>query len=583
VTLERSGFILLNPHPHVYFDFGYTDSGQWSVDIPGGPIDMIVIARPTPREWTSLLHETTGRPPLPRPQWLGTWFSWAGYSSSDEYIEWIRRFVDANIPLDVWALDLHWRGGKIFEEDEGGDGFNLDWEPNTFGTHGELMSVLDQHGIDAVLHVNTRMYSGELATEGRRREFLRDATEHQWVVDLEDPAAQTWAWGPYAERVADGVTGWWIDNSERVEGTLSSGIPARNFYSSLWNRFLTAHVREETGEPVLTLTRGGWLGDQTAALPWSGDTTAGVSRVKEDLNFVLNLAMTGFPFSSVDLGGFKEQKPSGKGIIDTDENVLRRIAHGFLYMPVPRLHGGLLTAPKLPWRYAPEVSELLISFIRLRHRLAPTYYSAAIDAVEHAVPLVRPLLFDFPDDQDAIRIFDEVLVGRSLLVAPVTDEGWSERDVYLPEGDWFDYWSGSHLAGGRSHRVDAPLYERSGLPIFVRSGGMLAYRPLSSPREGFSELTVALYRRLSVPASAQSCELPAQEFRTPDGSSLTVDVSGDELTLTTSGTQEWSVSFEFPVSDAAPRQSIGGTPVDGPLRLPPAGRTCVALDWDTDR
>jgi alpha-D-xyloside xylohydrolase len=582
LELGGSGVILLNPHPHVYFDLGYSDPRAWSVESPGGPIDLVVLARPTPTEWTRLLHELTGRPPLPRPQWLGTWFSWAGYSSSDEYRDWMLRFEAEHIPMDVCALDLHWRGGRIFEEDEGGEGINLGWDPEKFGSHADLLATLADQQIDTVLHVNTKMYSGALADQGRRDGLILDATEDQWIVDLENPVAADWAWDEYRPRIEEGAAAWWIDNSERVEGVLTSGIPARNYYSSLWNRFLTRRTTELTGEPVLTLTRGGWLGDQTAALPWSGDTTAGVSRVKEDLNFILNLAMTGFPFASVDLGGFKEQSTSGLGVIDTDENVIRRIAHGFLFIPVPRLHSGVLTEPKLPWRYEGRARDLLIEFIRLRHRLAPSYLSGAIDAVERGIPLVRPLLFDFPDITATHSIFDEMLVARSLLIAPITDEGWGEREVFLPPGSWYDYWSGRRHEGGRAHLVDAPLYERAGLPVFVREGGILASRAMSRPREGFTELTLSIYRRAEDLLSTDERDPEPMVFTTPRGSrlTLTADWDRDELTLQTTGDETWRFAFDFPVASGAPRlRTADGQLVEHQLVIPPGDRRPIKIEW----
>ncbi|WP_159618258.1 glycoside hydrolase family 31 protein [Ruania rhizosphaerae] len=485
--------VLLNPYPHVYVDLGQENPLEWSLDIPDGPVDLVMSAGKGPQEWITLLHALTGRPPVPRPQWFGAWFSWAGEASADDYRAWVEQFAVQEIPLDVLALDLHWRAGTFFKDEESGDGANLEWDQQRYGTSAGLVTDLQERQIDLVLHVNTRMYSGEVAAEGRSRGYLRDGTHEQWVADLGNPEAEEWAWRQYAQRVSDGAAGWWIDNSERVEGKLPSGVPSRNFYSSMWNQDLTTRTRRLTGQPSYTLTRGGWLGDQTVAIPWPGDTSAGVSRVREDLNFVMNTAMTGFPFSSVDLGGFTEHASSGLGLIDSDENVIRRIAHGFLFVPVPRLHSSVRTDPKLPWRYREPVSELLLTFMRLRHRLAPTFYSAAIDAVERAVPMVRPLIFDYPDDDRVASVWDQVLVGRSLLVAPVADEGWQERSVYLPPGIWHDFWSGAMYAGGRSYVVDAPLYRPEGLPIFVRDGAVLGYRQSGRPREGWTDLTLAPY------------------------------------------------------------------------------------------
>lgn len=469
------GLILNNPYSRVFFDFGYDRPDQWTLTTPDGPLDFFFLAGKTPQQINRRYHALTGAPTIPPKSMFGLWASWFSTATAAEWAEFMQRFRDEKWPVDILVLDLYWRGGMAFMS-EGGQGNNLDWDFAKFGDGPALAKKLRDLHIELSLHVNTRMFEEPLRSDGLRRGFLRESGYEQVVSVLESDAARDWNWNLYAPRVREGVGSWWVDNGERVDGTLGNGLPSRNLYGEVWNQFLFERMQRAGLENRLVLARGGWLGTQTNATQWPGDTSPGVERQREDLWFTGNLAMSGVPFTGVDLGGFKADGVD-RDIMHTDENIIRRVAHGFLLYAMPRLHNSYRAPHKFPWRYDGKVQAVYRRYLELRYALFPYYYSAGVESAKESIPMIRPLAYDHFNDRRAYLEDDTVLVGPSLLMAPVMETGAHSRYVYLPAGTWFDYWSGEKIAGDRRVLVDAPLYARHGLPIFVKEGALIPSRP----------------------------------------------------------------------------------------------------------
>ena len=143
------------------------------------------------------------------------------------------------------------------------------------------------------------------------------------------------------------------------------------------------------------------------------------------------------------------------------------------------------------WSYGPEAQQILTSFDRLRYELLPYIYSAAWRVTSEGYTIMRPLVMDFPDDVRTWPVDDAYLLGEGLLAAPLV-AGETARSVYLPAGEWYDYWSGERHAGGQ--RVDVrPSLEQ--VPLFVRAGTLLplAHPTLHTDDPQSGELTVLAY------------------------------------------------------------------------------------------
>jgi alpha-glucosidase (family GH31 glycosyl hydrolase) len=126
----------------------------------------------------------------------------------------------------------------------------------------------------------------------------------------------------------------------------------------------------------------------------------------------------------------------------------------------------------------------------MRYELIPYLYSLAYESHEKGYPVLRPLFFEFQDDEETYTIEDEFMVGPSILVAPVLEKGARKRDIYLPGGKWYDYYDKKVYNGGRRITYEVPLDK---LPLFVRAGAIIPkQRAVQSTKEK-SELRIETY------------------------------------------------------------------------------------------
>jgi alpha-D-xyloside xylohydrolase len=255
----------------------------------------------------------------------------------------------------------------------------------------------------------------------------------------------------------------------------------RNLYPLLYQRAAweaSVAVRGE-GEAVLW-ARAGWAGSQRYPVHWSGDGVARFEDLACVLRATLSIGMSGFPFYAHDIGGFS-------GLPDGELYV--RWAQLGLLSSHARAHG---TPPREPWAFGPEVEDVVRRWVELRYRLLPYLWTLAVEAGRTSLPVVRPLLLEFPDDPVAAGVDDQYLLGDRLLVAPVLEEGARARRVYLPPGAWVDRATGGRVEGGRHLTVDAPL---DTVPLFHRGDTVLPLGPVvqhvEQPWDGPLELVLA--------------------------------------------------------------------------------------------
>jgi alpha-D-xyloside xylohydrolase len=254
------------------------------------------------------------------------------------------------------------------------------------------------------------------------------------------------------------------------------------------NRYPTDHARavyegmHAVGETeVVSLIRSAWAGSQRwGAALWSGDITATFESLTAQVRAGLNVAISGIPWWTTDIGGFHGGDPSSPTY---RELIVRWFQYG-VWCPLFRLHGDRLPraplsqamsgGPNEVWSYGEEVYEILVEVMALRERIKPYVLEQMALASSEGVPPMRPVWFDFPDDPEAWAVDDQFCFGPSVLVAPVTELGARSRRVYLPAGaTWTDPWTGQTIAGGTWADADAPLEH---IPVYLRDGAQLPVR-----------------------------------------------------------------------------------------------------------
>ncbi|MHC4497508.1 MAG: TIM-barrel domain-containing protein, partial [Planctomycetota bacterium] len=252
-----------------------------------------------------------------------------------------------------------------------------------------------------------------------------------------------------------------------------NGYEAHNLFGSVWAKTVVEGMaaRGLHGRPVIS--RGGPISGHRYIVPWPGDTPHGLQFLDVDLNFFRNGGLAGYSSISADLGGFTDR---GKGEPLEEQNVMRRIVNMMPVAPVAKFQGANDQSAPFPWLFTEQQQDLFRFYLKLRYRLHPYYYSAAIEAHQTGRPVLAPLVFDYQDDESTYDKDFHFMLGRQILVAPVMEKT-DKWNVYLPKGKWAHYWTGKEYRGGQTVTVDAPLYGKNGLPMFVKAGAIIPMIP----------------------------------------------------------------------------------------------------------
>jgi len=178
-----------------------------------------------------------------------------------------------------------------------------------------------------------------------------------------------------------------------------------------------------------------------------------------------NLGLSGVAWAGVDVGGFGG---------DTNGELLARWTEFGIFQPYCRNHTTIGTRRQEPWAFGEPYESVCREMIKLRQRLLPYLYSLFEECHRTGAPILRPLLFEYPEDETTYTADDEFLLGDALLVAPITRPGIEHRHVYLPEGTWFHYYSGERFIGPTHILAHAPLGEPA---LYVKGNSTIPMRP----------------------------------------------------------------------------------------------------------
>jgi alpha-glucosidase len=225
-------------------------------------------------------------------------------------------------------------------------------------------------------------------------------------------------------------------------------------------------LRLRPDERPFVLTRATYAGGQRYAAAWPGDNVSDWAALRGAIPTLLGMGLSGLSFVGVDIGGFAENP--------TPELYTRWLQSGLFY-PFMRSHTTFGTADQEPWSYGPQWEALNRRVIELRYELLPLIYNVMQESARTGLPAMRPLMLEFPDDPATHGMDDQYMFGSDVLVAPVLRESVTTRSVYLPKGDWFDFWTGKKFDGGQGHTVPVTI---ASLPLFVREGAFIFRQPI---------------------------------------------------------------------------------------------------------
>src|SRR5262245_36238077 len=445
------------------------------------------------------IADLLGRASLP-PRWaLGFLQSTRHFHDTAELRQLPRTIRDKRIPCDAliylssYGEALGWNRGVG----------HLEFQPALWKDPAALLGEARAQHFETITHEYPVLHEeSPLFAEAESRGYLVDAgyergggaganyRQGQRYLDFSDPKVGTWWWAAHRQLVALGVGGWWLDGGEGPPAAATlrggSGRLLHNIYDRFRQEaFAAGEAADRPQQRVFLLCRSGAAGMQRfGSTTWTGDVNNDFATLDAQIPLGLNTGMSGVPYWGSDVGGFFHSVP------ETGELYARWFQLG-AFSPIFRSHGWVWRE-HVPWAHGPRVEAICRAYAELRYRLLPYTYTLAWQAHAEGLPLMRPLVLNYPDDPRVWTLGHQYLWGDDLLVAPVTGEGATTWPVYLPAGAWHDFWTGARHAGPGGVTVEAPL-ER--LPLFVRAGAILPMGPvMQHTRERpLDELTLRLH------------------------------------------------------------------------------------------
>jgi alpha-glucosidase len=470
------------------FDFGKEFRDAYSFGAEAGELNYYFFYGPYPKRVVSDFTALVGRMPLPPLFALGYQQCRYSYYPEARVREVAGEFRKRNIPADVLYLDIDYQ--------EKNRPFTIDRE--RFPHFEQMVKDLRQENFKLItitdLHI-AKLSGYKPYDEGIARDYFVKNPDGSVYVgpvwpgdsvfpDFTRSAVRAW-WGTlYTGFVKMGVRGFWNDMNEPavfVYPTKTMPLDTVHYveerktdHREIHNVFGMENVHA-TYEGLLklqpdvrpfVLTRAAYAGAERYAATWTGDNTASWDHMRLSIAQLTNLGLSGYAFVGDDIGGFNGSP--------TPELLTRWMELG-VFNPMYRNHAAKGTRDREPWVDGPVHEGIRKKYIETRYRLLPYIYTGMEEASRTGIPLMRPMFMEFPADPILAANGEEYMFGAGLLIAPKVWPFVGPYDLLLPKGDWFNYWTGEKLAGGRKIQVDPPL---DTLPVYVRAGTIVPQQPV---------------------------------------------------------------------------------------------------------
>jgi alpha-glucosidase len=499
-----------------WFDFGHRDDGILAFGAPAGPIDYYLIHGPSTVEVVRRYTDLTGKAPL-APRWaLGYQQSRYSYMSAEELRGVVARLRAERVPTDVVWLDIDWQDrNRPFTVDN-----------QAFPDMPGVIRDLGRQGVKVITITDLHVAKADqgyapYATGAKADHFVKNADGTTYVApvwpgdsvfpDFTQAAARDWWGGLFEEQVRWGVAGSWNDmNEPAIFNTPTKTMPEDTRHRIASDDFAprTADHREihnvygmentratydglrklARNERAVVMTRATYAGGQRYAVTWTGDNSATWDHLKMSVQQIINLGLSGFSYSAADVSGFTG---------GASPDLLTRWFEVGAFYPLFRNHSAKGTPRVEPWVDGVAHLRIRRRFVEERYRLMPYLYALAEQNARTGDPILRPVFYDYPSalnlpcaGQDSWTF----TLGRALLVSPPPHpESPQSYRTCLPEGGWFDYWTGlpagaaapaaqdgtiqsATQATGEAHAGGSFVNETprlDHLPVYVRAGTIL--------------------------------------------------------------------------------------------------------------
>ena len=572
--MSTAGYaVLMNTFTRTHFNMGATSGVSYTMETEDPYLDYYMFCNRDPkgllRDYTAL----SGRSQM-IPRWaFGFWMSRMSYMCRAELEEIVGKMDLFGMSVDVIHIDA-WQPN--FEDSFVPSGTEdlLVFDTRRFPDPQGMIDSLKEKGIRLSLWMFP--YVQAMDPEGRISYQYRTLAEKGWLVkgpdgnprtfspgegdvdswkvaalDFTNPGLVEYMKSRIKRLMKMGVGVMKTDFSEELpedsiffDGT--TGLESHNKYPLLYAKTIyeaSREAKEEMGEKALLWGRSGYAGSQNYPANWAGDSSASKNNLHNILTGGLNMALSGISFWGFDIGGFYNCDYAGQRVIPEDEEYIRSVQMG-LMSPLSRSHGQ--STPREPWVYSETAQRAFLKINKLRYRMLPYLYSTGCETTREGIPMMRPMLLEFPEDRNTRNLSTEYMLGGSLLVAPVFDQ--PRHHVYLPEGSWIDLETGSRMDGNRW--ITCPK-DIEVIPLFLRPDSMLPMlktAPMHIEDKNFADLELTInivdsfeqaYYDDSVEGTLRAVlkdsiltldlkDIPAMSFRIYAGSDLTeIRINGE--------------------------------------------------------
>lgn len=472
--------IFFDNHFETHFDMGRDNSEYYYFAAVDGNLDYYFIYGPSVKKVLEGYTEITGNMPLPQMWTLGYQQCRWSYDTEERLMEIANSLREKGIPCDTLYLDIDYMDGyRVFT-----------WNKERFKNPEVMIENLNAMGFKLVTIIDPgvkvdkgyKIYdeglkNGYFATDKEGITYVNEVWPGDSVYpDFLNSKVRKW-WAENQKIMVDsGVSGIWNDMNEPASfrGPLpddvlfdNDGIPAthkeaHNVFGHMMAKATYEGLKEVTGKRPFIVTRACYAGTQKYSTVWTGDNQSTWEHLRMSIPMLMNLGLSGMAFCGTDVGGFGH---------DCSAELLSRWVQVGTFTPLFRNHSAMGTRDQEPWAFDKNTEEINRKYIKLRYKLLPYIYDNMWNCSKTGAPLIRPLVFNYQNDENTYEINDEFLCGENTLVAPVVEQGAKARMVYLPLGEtWIDYWTKEEYKGGQYIIKETPL---DICPIFIKGGAVI--------------------------------------------------------------------------------------------------------------
>ncbi len=487
------GIFLDNTHKS-FFNFAASNNRFASFSADAGEMNYYFMLGNSVGEVIKNYTELTGRMELP-PLWsIGYQQCRYSYYPDKEVFAVAQTFREKDIPADAIVLDIHYMDKyKIFT-----------WDKKHFSDPKGLLEAIKKQGFHVVIMCDPgiKVEPGyEAYDDGLQKDvFIKypDGENYQGQVwpgwchfpDFTKPAARAWWASKFKDYVELGVEGFWNDMNEIAtwgnalpenlefdfEGNKATMRRGRNVFGFQMARSTYEGTRKlMNGKRPFNLTRSSFSGIQRYSAVWTGDNVAYDEHMLLGVRIVNSMGLTGVAFAGYDAGGF---------VGEANTKLFARWISIASFSPFFRAHSMINTRDSEPWSYGEEVEGICRNYIKFRYQLLPYIYSLFYEASKTGMPVQRSLAIDYTHDARVYNglYHNQYLFGPSILLAPVESNKELVK-VFLPDGDWFDLYSGIVFGGNQEIIVESPIHK---LPVFIKAGSVLPMQK-ATPHTGIKQ------------------------------------------------------------------------------------------------